>query len=251
MTRLSVDGSSAASMRSRVSQVHRMFSAIAGRYDFLNTVLSFGRDRHWRTFTTATLDLQGQELVLDVATGTGKLAQELAGRLKDGGKVVGIDFCQEMLRRARHQSSDIELVLGAADNSPFRENTFDCATIAFALRNVPDIETTLREMARVVKEGGKIVSLEFSRPQHRLLRVVHRLYLAALLPLIGLTLSGNRKAYTYLGRSILEFCQPAQLKQTMERAGLTNVRYQSLTWGVVAVHVGHIRRCQPTLLPPN
>ena len=152
-----------------------------------------------------------------------------------------------MLVRTADCDGAIEPVLATSENGPFRDNTFDCATIAFALRNVPDIETTLRETARVVKEGGKIVCLEFSRPRHRLLRWAHGVYLATLLPLIGLLLSGNRTAYSYLGRSILEFCEPAQLKQVMETSGLTHVTYRPLTWGVVTVHVGLVRRSgEPT-----
>ena len=224
-----------------------MFAAIAGSYDFVNTVLSFARDRHWRASTADTLDLQGSELVLDVATGTGRLARELAARLADGGRVVGIDFCQDMLVRAAGQNDNIELVLSSSENGPFRDDTFDCATIAFALRNVPDIETTLRETARVVKEGGKVVCLEFSRPGHPLLRWAHRVYLTALLPSIGLLLSGNREAYSYLGRSILDFREPAQLKRTMETSDLVEVTYRPLTWGVVMVHVGTVRNsCAPT-----
>jgi len=180
--------------------------------------------------------------VLDVATGTGRLAHELSGRLKHGGRVVGIDFCQAMLARAGSHKDNIELVLATSENGPFRDDTFDSATIAFALRNVPDIGTTLRETARVVKEGGKIVCLEFSRPRNRISRWVHRAYLAFLLPFIGLALSGNRMAYSYLGRSILEFCEPAQLKQIMEKNGLTDVTYRPLTWGVVTVHVAVVRK---------
>ncbi len=215
-----------------------MFSSIARRYDFLNTVLSFGRDRHWRAFTAATLDLQGNEVVLDVATGTGKLARELTQKLTKGGSVVGIDFCQKMLLQASASTGRIDLLLATSDNAPFRDSTFDCATIAFALRNVPDIERTLREATRVVKSGGKVVCLEFSRPRHRLLRGLHQLYLTTLLPSIGLLISGNRGAYSYLAKSIMGFCHPTELKQIMERAGLAEVDFHPLTWGVVTVHVG-------------
>jgi len=219
-----------------------MFSAISARYDLLNTVLSFARDRHWRTFTTTTLALKGDEVVLDVATGTGRLARELAGGLSKGGRVVGTDFCRNMLRRAKESDSSLDLLLATADNSPFRDNTFDCATIAFALRNVPDIEASLSETARVVRSGGKIVCLEFSRPRNRVLRAAHRLYLTTLLPLIGLLLSGNKEAYSYLGQSIMGFCHPTELKQIMERSGMTEVQFRPLTWGVVTVHTGVVSR---------
>lgn len=222
-------------MKTKAAQVHKMFSAIAERYDFLNSVLSFSRDKYWRRFTVAALELKGSETVLDVATGTGKLAEEIAAR---SGTVVGLDFCRTMLLRAKGVTSNTELVLATSEQCPFRDNSFDGATIAFALRNVSDIERTIRETTRVVKEGGRVVCLEFSRPRNRVLRRGHRLYLTTALPVIGRLFAGNREAYLYLGRSILEFCEPHELKEIMERAGLGGVTFHPLTLGVVTVHVG-------------
>lgn len=225
-------------MKTKATQVHKMFSAIAERYDFLNTVLSFSRDKYWRRFTVGALNLEGSETVLDVATGTGTLAKEIAAK---SGEVIGLDFCRTMLLRAKGVASNMELVLAASEQCPFRDNSFDGATMAFALRNVSDIERTIRETTRVVKEGGRVACLEFSRPRNRLLRRGHRLYLTTALPVIGRLFSGNREAYLYLGKSILEFCEPQELKEIMERAGLGDVHYHPLTWGVVTVHVGSKR----------
>ena len=225
-------------MTTRPAYIHRMFSAIADRYDLLNTLLSFNRDKYWRRFTVSSLGLKGDEVILDVATGTGKLAQELVKGVGAKGKVVGIDFCKRMLYIAKNKSPNTELALATSESLPFPDNTFDCATIAFALRNVPDVEKTLRETTRVVKRGGKVICLEFSRPRHRLFRKIHQLYLFRILPLIGWVLSRDREAYIYLPRSIAEFYEPSELKRIMEHTGLKDTHFHPLTWGIVTIHAG-------------
>jgi demethylmenaquinone methyltransferase/2-methoxy-6-polyprenyl-1,4-benzoquinol methylase len=225
-------------MKDKATYVRGMFSAIAGRYDLLNTLLSFRRDRYWRSSTVSCLGLSGHETVLDVATGTGKLADELGQQLSGKGRVVGIDFCREMLCRAKAKDGSAEFVLATAERAPFPDNTFDCATIGFALRNVPDVERMLLEITRVVKSGGKVVCLEFSRPRHRIFRTMHRLYLFVILPLMGRAISGDREAYLYLPRSIMEFHEPDALHNLMRNAGLTDTRSLPLTCGVVSIHTG-------------
>ena len=225
-------------MKDKATYVHRMFSAIASRYDLLNTLLSFHRDKYWRTCTVSSLELRGDEMVLDVATGTGKLAQELHRKIGGKGKVVGIDFCKKMLYEARTKASNLELVLATSEKAPFPDNTFDCATIGFALRNVPDVERTLLETTRVVKMGGKVVCLEFSRPRHRVLQKIYRLYLFIILPFMGWLISGDKEAYLYLPRSIMEFYEPVQLQRIMENIDLKDVHFRTLTLGVVAIHTG-------------
>ena len=225
-------------MTDKSAYVHSAFAAIADRYDLLNTLLSFNQDRGWRRSTVSSLGLRGPEAVLDVATGTGKLAQELERKVGAGGMVVGIDFCQPMLRKAKVQTSRTELVLATSERLPFPDRCFDSATIGFALRNVPDKESTLREMARVMKPGGKVVCLEFSRPRHPIMRSLHRLYLLRMLPTIGWLISGDKDAYLYLPRSIMEFPGAEELKEVMEKAGLDRVHFRFLTWGVVALHIG-------------
>jgi len=223
-------------MKDKAAYVRGMFSAIAGRYDLLNTLLSFGRDRHWRSSTVSALGLIGGEAVLDVATGTGRLARELGRRMGVGGVVVGLDFCPEMLHRARGKAGSAELLLATVERMPFPDNTFDCATVGFALRNVPDVERMLRETARVVKPGGRVVCLEFSRPRHPVFQTMHRLYLSFILPLVGRLISGDREAYVYLPRSIMEFCEPEELHRLMGNAGLAHPHSRPLTWSVVAIH---------------
>ena len=225
-------------MSDKATYVHRAFSAIAGRYDLLNTLLSFNQDRRWRRSTVSTLELQGSEAVLDVATGTGKLAHELETKIGVSGRVVGIDFCKPMLQKAAGQTDNIHLLLATSERLPFPDNSFDGATIGFALRNVPDIEKTLRETTRVIKPGGKVVCLEFSRPRCPTMRSLHRFYLLRLLPTIGWLISGDKEAYLYLPRSIMGFQSAEELKAVMEKAGLERVHFRFLTWGVVAVHVG-------------
>jgi len=225
-------------MSDKAAYVHRAFTAIAGRYDLLNTLLSFNRDRRWRRSTVSSLELKGSETVLDVATGTGKLALELQKRVGASGRVVGIDFCEPMLQKAKGQAHNIHLLLATSEGLPFPDNSFDGATIGFALRNVPDIEKTLRETTRVIKPGGKIVCLEFSRPRHPIMRSLHRFYLLRVLPTVGWLISGDKEAYLYLPRSIMEFPCAEELKAVMEKAGLERVQFRFLTWGVVAVHIG-------------
>jgi demethylmenaquinone methyltransferase/2-methoxy-6-polyprenyl-1,4-benzoquinol methylase len=225
-------------MSDKAAYVHRAFTAIADRYDLLNTLLSFNQDRHWRRSTVSTLELKGSDILLDVATGTGKLAQELERGVGAGGRVVGIDFCEPMLRRGQRQTDTVHLLLATSEGLPFPDNSFDGATIGFALRNVPDIEKTLRETTRVIKTGGKVACLEFSRPRHPVMQRLHRFYLLRVLPTIGWLVSGDREAYIYLPRSIMEFPSAEELKAIMEKAGLERVRFCFLTSGVVAVHVG-------------
>jgi len=231
-------------MSDKAAYVHRAFTAIAGRYDLLNTLLSFNRDRRWRRSTVSSLELKGSETVLDVATGTGKLALELQKRVGASGRVVGIDFCEPMLQKAKGQAYNIHLLLATSEGLPFPDNSFEGATIGFALRNVPDIEKTLRETTRVIKPGGKVVCLEFSRPRHPIMRSLHRFYLLRVLPTVGWLISGDKEAYLYLPRSIMEFPCAEELKAVMEKAGLERAQFRFLTWGVVAVHIGtkpHLR----------
>ncbi len=228
--------------REKAKRIHRMFASIAKRYDFLNTVLSLNRDRYWRTFTAERSGLSGGGLALDVATGTGKLAAELARKAGPDGTVIGVDFCKEMLdigradggARTRPPHIPVKCM---AENLPFSDNTFDCATIGFALRNVTDIRKTLKEMARVVKKGGRVISLEFSHPKNRVFRRVYYFYFSRILPVLGGIVS-RRDAYSYLPWSVVNFVSREQLKEMMEEAGLNDIEIYDLTGGIVAVHIG-------------
>ncbi len=225
-------------MENKAAYVRNAFSAIADTYDLFNTLLSFNRDKYWRKFTVSKTGLKRGEIALDVATGTGKLAIELTKEAGERGKVIGIDFCGRMLYKAKSRKTNIELMLATSESLPFPDNTFDCATIGFALRNVADIEKTLQETTRVVKPGKKVVCLEFARPPHQLFQKIYRFCLFVILPFIGGLMSRQKEVYAYLPRSIMEFPGPEEVKQLIEGVGLKDVQFHSLTWGIVTVHVG-------------
>jgi len=230
-------------MGDKATDVQHMFTAIAGKYDLLNSLLSFGRDSGWRRFAVSKCSLRPGAMALDVATGTGEMARLLAQRYSES-KVVGVDFCADMLARARAKLTTsaggerIQLVPGDALRLPFPDSEFDCAIIGFALRNVTDIAAACREMARVVKPGGRVVSLELTRPSSRIVRTAFYFYVFRIAPRIGGLISGKREAYTYLPKSILEFPPPEELKRIMEQAGLEKVETCRLTLGAATVHVG-------------
>ncbi len=229
--------------QNKASYVNRMFTAIAPRYDLLNSLLSLRRDQGWRKFTVAQCSLPSGGLVLDLCTGTGEIAFELARRHRDS-PVVGIDFNPDMLARAKTKlgllaiGRRVHLMMGDALRLPFRDNTFSCATIGFALRNVTDVTSAFREMARVVQPGGRVISLELTRPTSPLVRAVYYIYLRRIAPFIGGIISGKREAYTYLPDSILEFPPPEAVVAIMESVGLKQVVTYRLTLGSATVHVG-------------
>jgi demethylmenaquinone methyltransferase/2-methoxy-6-polyprenyl-1,4-benzoquinol methylase len=218
-----------------------MFAAIADRYDLINSLLSFRRDRSWRRFAASRSSIRPGGLVLDIATGTGELARHLS-QSNCGATIVGVDFCPDMLLKARgklasFEGNVVQLVLGDALKLPFPDSTFDSVTIGFALRNVADLDTAFSEIARVVKPGGRVVSLELSRPSFMPIRKLYNFLLFRIAPRLGGMMSGSRAAYTYLPDSIMEFPTPEQVKETMEKAGLCKVDIHRLTLGIAAVHV--------------
>lgn len=215
-----------------------IFSRLAPYYDLVNRVISLGRDRAWRSQALALA--QGDGLVLDLATGTGDMATVLAQKQR----VIGIDLCPEMLALGRAKaarmglSPGIDFILADALALPFADNSFDCITVGFALRNVARLSDCFAEIRRVLKPGGRAVCLELTRPRSRLISALHRPYLCKAIPLIGHRLSGQGAAYDYLASSVLGFPTPEELGQIMGRAGLRQVSYRRLDLGVVAVHTG-------------
>ena len=220
-----------------------MFAGIAPRYDFLNHFLSANRDRGWRRATVEAGEARPGDRVLDVCTGTGDLALEWARSTAGGPPVVGTDFCEPMVRlgaeKARRDGAAVRLGVADTLRLPFRDGAFAVASVGFGIRNVADLGGGLREMARVVRPGGRVVVLEFTRPSNPAFRFVYYVYFLLLLPLLGNLVSGSRRnAYGYLPRSVLSFPDRARLARMMEEAGLREVRVRDLGLGIVTVHTG-------------
>jgi demethylmenaquinone methyltransferase/2-methoxy-6-polyprenyl-1,4-benzoquinol methylase len=222
--------------------VRAMFASIAPRYDLLNHLLSFNIDRGWRRRAIAALEWARSPSgsYLDLCAGTLDVAVELARQPGFSGRVVGVDFVEAMLQAGRAKSVGRPAYGVAADALalPLANASCDGAIVAFGVRNLADLDAGLREVARVVRPGGRFVILEFSTPPSALVRAVYGFYSNRLLPLVGGLISGNRGAYRYLPESISRFPSPAKLADQLRAAGFTNVRWDLLTLGTVAVHVG-------------
>ncbi|MBL7134343.1 MAG: bifunctional demethylmenaquinone methyltransferase/2-methoxy-6-polyprenyl-1,4-benzoquinol methylase UbiE [Phycisphaerae bacterium] len=226
------------------ARVRRMFGEIAGRYDFLNHLLSMGVDRSWRR-RTVRLVPPGEGPVLDVCTGTGDLA--LAYWRAGGSEidVVGADFSRPMLEVGRHKveragaQDRVSFVEADAENLPLADDTFRVVCVAFGLRNVSDTDRGLREMARVCRAGGKVAVLEFSMPGAWPLKSVYGWYFRRVLPRIGQLLARNRQAaYNYLPASVGQFPQDEALAERMRAAGLGRVDYYPFSFGIATLYVG-------------
>ncbi len=223
-----------------------MFAQIAPKYDLLNHLLSLNIDRRWRSKSLRILDLQPGEPVLDVCSGTGDLAIAIAKRLGPSTRVVGTDFCPEMLEIARtKQKKQLEgnypLTFLEADTQslPFSENEFQCVTVAFGLRNVADTMRGLQEMIRVTRPGGKVAVLEFSKPTLFGLKQLYNSYFLCILPRVGQWMaSNNRDAYEYLPQSVQQFPCGEALANVMREAGLQDISMTPMTLGVVTLYVG-------------
>jgi demethylmenaquinone methyltransferase/2-methoxy-6-polyprenyl-1,4-benzoquinol methylase len=216
-------------------EVAQMFDGVARRYDLTNTVLSFGRDRHWRRKTRAALSLSRGERVLDLAAGTGVSTAELS---REHVTAVACDFSLGMLRagRGRRDRAAIPFVAGDALHLPFADESFDAVTISFGLRNVADTAIALQELRRVTKPGGRLVICEFSRPTFSPFRFVYLEYLMRALPWVARRVSSNPDAYVYLAESIRSWPGQEQLARSVEDAGWTDVSWRNLTGGIVALH---------------
>ncbi|OFW75170.1 MAG: hypothetical protein A2Y55_01315 [Actinobacteria bacterium RBG_16_68_12] len=210
--------------------VRTMFDRIAPIYDAMNRVMTAGLYRRWRRLAVREVVWPGDR-VLDACCGTGELAVEAERR---GGRVVGLDFSERMLERARRKSGTIEWVQGDALALPFADGEFDAVTVGFGVRNLEDLELGLRELGRVLRPGGRIAVLEITRPRG-LLRPFFRLWLDVLVPLAGRVLPGG-KAYTYLPASVRRFPGPEDLSRLLEEAEFQDVRFRLLGGGVVALH---------------
>ncbi|MEP6851121.1 MAG: demethylmenaquinone methyltransferase [bacterium] len=226
---------SRATLDKQPGEVASMFDGVARRYDVTNTVLSLGQDRRWRRLTRRSLDARPGDRVLDLAAGTGVSTAELAS---GGARAVACDFSLGMLRagRRRDDRGALPFVAGDALRLPFADGVFDAVCISFGLRNVADVDVALREMARVTRSGGTLVVCEFSRPTRAPLRLVYLEYLIAALPRIARRVSSNPDAYVYLAESIRAWPDQSQLAQRITENGWSEVAWQDLTGGIVALH---------------
>jgi demethylmenaquinone methyltransferase/2-methoxy-6-polyprenyl-1,4-benzoquinol methylase len=224
-------------------EVERMFDRIAGPYDTMNRVMTAGLDRRWRELAAEATGLGTGASALDACCGTGDLTLALARRVGRGGQVTGLDFSGEMLERARRKPHDpaaaeVTWVQGDATAMPFADNSFAGVTIGFGLRNLPDPEAGLRELARVVRPGGKVVVLEITQPASGPLRPFYGVWFNRVVPALGKVLDNS--AYSYLPASVQRFPLPDELGRMFYRAGMRDVRYRLLASGIVALHTGEV-----------
>ena len=224
----------------KADYVRRMFDDIAPRYDLLNSLLSAGIHHGWRVFATRCASLGAGDSVLDVCSGTGEWTDGLRRAVGPSGLVAAADFSLPMLRygAARFARNGVGEVQGDAARLPFADGSFHAATVAFGIRNVADRDRGFREMARVVRPGGRVVCLEFSQPPPGPFRTAYDLHARYVMPAVGGTVSGRRDAYAYLPASVTRFDTRRQLADRMRGAGLADVRWVDLTFGLVCVHVG-------------
>jgi demethylmenaquinone methyltransferase/2-methoxy-6-polyprenyl-1,4-benzoquinol methylase len=216
------------------NQVRAMFDRIAGSYDLLNSVMTAGLHHAWRRRAADLAQVGAGSRVLDVATGTGDLAVELRSR---GAEVIGSDFSEGMLDLARAKEPGITWEWGNALELPYEDDRFDAVTVGFGARNFSDLEAGLRDMTRVAQPGGRVVVLEITTPTKPPLSTFFRLWFDRIVPALG-RVSGESDAYTYLPNSVKRFPGAHELAATMERAGLTDIRYILTAGGIIALHVG-------------
>lgn len=244
---------SAQQPQQRADLVRQMFDRVSRRYELNNALLSMGLDRYWLWRVTRTLRLPPQSQVVDLCCGTGAVTRVLAAALPQG-QVVGVDFSQGMLEAAlrhpqRKGQATIEYLRADVLQVPLPDHRFDAVTIAYGPRNIVDLPALWREMQRLVKPGGQVLSLELTRPRGWIGRW-HELYLRYLVPWIGGWISGDREAYAYLSQTIAGFLDPQELAESMRAGGLQEVRVIPLTGGIVTIH--HARTpSEPLSLAPR
>lgn len=223
-------------------RVRRHFDAVAGKYDFMNTLLSFGAHYWWKHRAIRMLGLNPGDRVLDVSGGTGDLSilsQKIVG---PGGQVILYDINWAMIAAGRRKRTNktarrrIRYIQGDAEKIAFEDNTFDAVMISFAVRNITHMKQAFREMVRVLKPGGEFLCLEFSRPRWRWFRRLYDFYSFKIMPQLGGAIAGNRTAYSCLPETIRWFLLPHELSDIFREVGLKNVEYRLLTNGIAVVH---------------
>lgn len=221
-----------------------VFHSVANQYDLMNDLMSFGIHRVWKFFTIEKSGVRSGHHVLDIAGGTGDLTVSFAKVVGENGRVILADINNSMLRVGRDKlinrgrSNNVEYVQADAQYLPFTDNSFDCITIAFGLRNVTDKDLALRSMLRVLKPGGRLLILEFSRPLDNTLAKMYDRYSFNILPKMGQVVTGDAESYRYLAESIRMHPDQETLKGMMQSAGFVQTEYFNMTGGIVALHRG-------------
>jgi demethylmenaquinone methyltransferase/2-methoxy-6-polyprenyl-1,4-benzoquinol methylase len=223
-------------------QVNRMFDRVAARYDLLNSLMSAGLHHRWRERAAEIATLRPGDSALDVCCGTGDLALELARLVTPDGHVVGCDFSEPMLDLARDKAAErsaagVRFEWADALELPYDGERFDAVTVGFGVRNLADLDRGLREMARVLKPGGRAVILEITQPTRPPHSYFYSLWFDRIVPLLG-SLSSNPEAYSYLPESVRSFPSPRGLAEKMDDAGFKAIRYTVLAGGIIAIHSG-------------
>jgi demethylmenaquinone methyltransferase / 2-methoxy-6-polyprenyl-1,4-benzoquinol methylase len=226
-------------------QVRAMFDRIAGVYDRLNSLMTAGLHHRWRARAVDLAAVGPGARVLDVATGTGDMALELATRVAPGGAVVGADFSEQMLALARAKAmargfDEVRFEVANALALPYADDSFDAVTVGFGVRNFSDLELGLRELARVVRPGGRVVILEITTPQRPPLSSFFALWFDRIVPGLGRLVGDPEGAYSYLPNSVRRFPGPRELAARMDAAGLGQIRYVITAGGIIALHVGTV-----------
>lgn len=229
--------------KSKEEFVHGVFESIAPKYDLMNNIISFNRHKAWRKFAMKKMNVKPGDTAIDLCCGTCDWTISLA-QASGTGKMVGLDFSQNMLDFGAAKinqlrlDQQIELIQGNAMSLPFDDNSFDFATIGFALRNVPDLEQVIREMQRVVKPGGLVVSLELSKPTWQPFKSIYYVYFRHIMPFLGKLIVKKYEQYKWLPESLITFPDHKQLAAIFSKNGLNQVQAHPLFGGVAALHVG-------------
>lgn len=229
---------------SKAKYVQETFNSIAKNYDLMNTLMTFGLDKSWRRLAVKRSELKEGGTGLDICCGTGMLTMEQARAAGRAGRITGLDFSENMIEVARQNAKDFEFkdsihfIQGDAMSMPFENDVYDCATVGWGLRNVPDIFKVVREMVRVVKPGGKVISLDMAQPATPVFKELYWLCFNRMIPAMGKLFSGNKKAYKYLYSSAKVFVHQKELAAIFAKAGLVETRYLNLCGGVVAIVEG-------------